>query len=193
MLCVFLIAAFFVDRSFVNPIRAEEAKPKAKAKSPPPAAPKAAEIRTETITYDTWTVTCRDTLDGKTRKICSAQLPMVAMQQNQQVPLGAWMIGRNNEGALLSIVQTPQLNVGVLISKGIEIKLGNANPQTISYSACNPQRCEGVLTMNEAVIREMSSAANEPAVISFWKADGDKFGITIPSIKGIDRVIFAIK
>src|SRR4051812_24273071 len=99
MLCVFLIAVLFVDRSFMNPIRAEEAKPKAKAKSPPPAAPKAAEIRTETITYDTWTVSCRDTLDGKTRKICSAQLPMVAMQQNQQVQLGAWMIGRNSEGA----------------------------------------------------------------------------------------------
>jgi invasion protein IalB len=190
LLCAIVIGACFVDREFYTPVRAEEAKGKAKAlpkqEEPQP-------VRTETITYDTWTVNCRDTPDGKTRKVCSATLPIVMTQQNQQVPLGAWIIGRNNEGALVSAVQTPQINIGVMVSKGIEIKLGNANPRPIIFSACNPQRCEGILTMNDAITREMLAAANDPATITFWKADGDKFTITLQSIKGIDKAISAIR
>jgi len=185
-----VVIASVPQRHLTGTLRAEEAKSKAKAKSDPaPSQP----VRTETITYDAWTVSCRDTADGKTKKVCSATLPMVMAQQNQAVPLGAWIIGRNNEGGLVSVVQTPQINVGVMVSKGIELKLGNANPHSISYSACNPQRCEGILTMNEAVTRSMIAASNDPAVITFWKADGDKFAITIQSIKGIDKAISAIR
>src|SRR5205823_8960598 len=194
LLCAFVITTCFAQREFYTPVRAEEAKSKAKAKTVPkqdetPPQP----VRTETITYDTWTVTCRDTPDGRTRKVCTATLPMIVGQQNQQVPLGAWIIGRNNEGALISVLQTPQVNIGVMVSKGLELKLGNANPHPIGFTVCNPQRCEGILTMNEPVIREMLAAANEPAVVTFWKADGDTFAITIHSIKGIDKAIAALR
>lgn len=194
LLCALVITSCFVHREFYTPVWAEEAKAKTKAKAVPkqdeqPPQP----IRTETITYDAWTVSCRDTPDGKTRKVCSAMLQMIMTQQNQQVPLGAWIIGRNNEGALVSIVQTPQINMGVLVNKGIELKLGNGNPQHINYVACNPQRCEGILAMSDAVTREILGGAGEPAAITFWKSDGDKFTITIQSIKGIDKAISAIK
>ena len=80
-----------------------------------------------------------------------------------------------------------------MVSKGIELKLGNSNPHSISYTWCNPQRCMGVLTMNEAVTRAMIGAANDQAVITFWKTDDDKVAITIQSIKGIDKAISAIR
>jgi invasion protein IalB len=193
LLSVLVITACFVERQFNTPVLAEEAKTKAKAKFGPKEEPAAQPVRTETITYDVWTVNCRDTVDGRTRKVCSATLPIVMTQQNQQIPLGAWIIGRNNDGALVSVVQTPQTNLGVLIPKGIEFKIGNANPQTIGFSACNPQRCEAILTMNEAVTRDMLAAANDSAIITFWKADGERFAITIQSIKGIDKAISAIR
>ena len=82
-------------------------KPVKPAPQPPaaqasPAAPAAGPVRTETITYDAWTVNCRDTPDGKSKRICSATLPMVLQQQNQRVTVGGWIIAHNNEGALLS-------------------------------------------------------------------------------------------
>src|SRR5438046_473547 len=61
-----------------------------------PVAQAAAPVRTETITYDMWTVACRDTPDGKSKKVCSASLSMQVEQQNQRVTLGNWVIGHNN-------------------------------------------------------------------------------------------------
>jgi invasion protein IalB len=158
-----------------------------------PAAPASGAIRTETITYDAWTVSCRDTVDGKSKKICSATLSMVAQQQNQRITIGTWIIARNNEGALLSLVQTPQIDVGVLIAKGVEIKLGGGTSHRINYVDCNPQRCEATMPMDDAVIKEAMAAANGPAAITFWKTDGAEFTISIQSIKGIDKAITAVR
>jgi invasion protein IalB len=158
----------------------------AQARTPaPPAAP----VRTETITYDAWTVSCR----YAAKKVCSATLPMVAQQQNQQITVGAWIIARNNQGGLVSLVQTPQINIGVLLIKGMELKLGKGKPHKIGYVACNPQRCEGTMPMDDAVIREAIASVNNPVAISFWKADGAEFTINIQSIKGIDKAIAAVR
>ena len=53
------------------PARTEVAPPAAPTPPTPPqpAAP-ASPVRTETIVYDNWTVICRDTVDGKTKKLC---------------------------------------------------------------------------------------------------------------------------
>lgn len=158
----------------------------AQARAPtPPSAP----VRTETITYDEWTVSCR----YAAKKVCSATLPMVAQQQNQRVTVGAWVIARNNQGGLISLVQTPQINIGVLLTKGIELKLGKGKPHKIGYVVCNPQRCEGTMPMDEATIREAIASVNNPAAISFWKADGAEFTLNIQSIKGIDKAIAAVR
>jgi len=156
---------------------------------PAPAGAPEQPVRTETVTYDEWTVTCR----YATKKVCSAELAMVMQQQNQRVNLGAWIIAHNNQGALVSLLQTPQINVGVLVSKGMELKLGKAKPTRIGYIACNPQRCEGTMPMDEALIREAIASSNTPATITFWKADGSEFTINLQSIKGIDRAIAAVR
>jgi invasion protein IalB len=158
-----------------------------------PATPTAGPVRTETITYDAWTVTCRDTPDGKSKKICSATLPMVVQQQNQRVTVGGWIIAHNNEGALLSLLQTPQIDVGVLIAKGVALKIGDGRPHQINYVDCNPQRCEATTPMDDTFIRELMAGANGPATITFWKTDGSDITMNIQSIKGIDKAIAATR
>jgi invasion protein IalB len=191
-----------------RPAAPKPAAPKEAKAAEPKEAPKPAEpapqstlaqattpgpVRTETITYDAWTVSCRDTPDGKTKKVCSAMLAMVAQQQNQRINLGAWVIARNNEGALVAVVQTPQIDIGVLIGKGVELTLGNGKPRQIGYVNCNPQHCEALMPMDDAAIRESIAANNGAATVKFWKTDGAEFAINIQSIKGIDKAIAAVR
>jgi hypothetical protein len=44
-------------------------------------------------------------------------------QQNQRFTVGGRINAHNNEGALLLLLQTPQIDVGVLIAKGVELKI----------------------------------------------------------------------
>jgi hypothetical protein len=47
--------------------------------------------------------------------------------------------------------------------------------------------------MDDAFIRELTTGANGPAAITFWKTDGADFTINIQSIKGIDKAIAAVR
>jgi invasion protein IalB len=120
-------------------------------------------------------------------------LPTVLLQQNQRVTVGGWIIAHNNEGALLSLLQTPQIDVGVLIAKGVALKLGDGRPHQINYVDCNPKRCEATTPMEDAIIREMIAAATGPAAMTFWKTDRAEVTFNIPSIKGIDKAIAAVR
>ena len=162
------------------------------APAPAQAAP-SGPIRTETINYDNWTVTCRDTADGKSKKVCVATMPMQVQQQNQRVTLGAWSILHNREGLLVSVVQITQIDIGVLIAKGVELKLGNGKSYKLSYVDCNPKLCESTLAMDEAVIREVVAGANDRTSVTLWKTDGTEASITFNSIKGIDKAIAAVR
>ena len=157
-----------------------------------PAAP-SVPVRTETTNYDDWTVTCREAVDGKSKRQCSATLPMVVQQQNQRAVVGAWIIARNNEGALVSVLQTPQIDVGVLLAKGVQFKLDDGKPRQLAFVDCNPQRCEATMPMDDATVREATADANGTAAITFWKADGGEFTLNLPSIKGIDKALAALR
>jgi invasion protein IalB len=178
-------------RAPAAPKPAPKPAPQVQAPSAAPAAP--APVRTETVTYDMWTVVCRDTLDGKSKKVCSASLTMLGEQQNKRVTLGVWLIAHNNEGALVSVVQTLQLDVGVLIGRGIELKLGEGKPRKISFFACNPKLCESAMPMDDAAIKEAIAGANGTAAVTFWRSDGAPVTINISSIKGIDKAIAAVR
>src|SRR5262249_8315248 len=149
------------------------AKSKQERATPPAPQPPLAQaapagpVRTETITYDAWTVSCRDTPEAKTKKVCWAILAMMAQQQNQRINIGSWIISRDAAGALVSVVQTLQIDIGVLIGKDVELTIGNGKPPQINFQACNPQRCEASMTMDEATIRESLAASNGSAVVKF--------------------------
>ena len=185
-------AVLFANNTFAAPAKSKQERAAPPAPQPPQAAP-AGPVRTETITYDAWTVNCRDTPEAKTKKVCLASLAMMLQQQNQRIPIGAWIIARNMDGALVSVVQTPQIDIGVLIGKGVELTIGNGKPHQINFHDCNPQRCEALMTMDEATVREALAASNGSAVVKFWKTDGAEFTININSIKGIDKALAAVR
>ena len=148
-------AGWFANSALAAPGKSKQERATPPAPEPPLAqAAPAGPVRTETITYDAWTVNCRDTPEAKTKKVCLASLAMMLQQQNQRIPIGAWIIARNMDGALVSVVQTPLIDIGVLIGKGVELTIGNGKPHQINFRACNPQRCEASMTMDEATVRE---------------------------------------
>jgi invasion protein IalB len=184
----------FANNALAAPAKSKQERAAPPAPQPPLAqAAPAGPVRTETITYDAWTVSCRDTPEAKGKKVCSAILAMVAQQQNQRINIGAWIIARNMDGALVSVVQTPQIDIGVLIGKGVELTIGNGKPHQINFHDCNPQRCEALMTMDEVTVREALAASNGSAVVKFWKTDGAEFTININSIKGIDKALAAVR
>jgi invasion protein IalB len=150
-----------------------------------PAAP-AAPQRTETITYDNWMVTCRDTVDGttKTKKTCSAVLKLIEKDRNAVVFV--WFIGHNAAGALLSVMQVP---TGVLIQKGIEVKVDKGEARKLEYNSCTTQNCEATLVMVPAFDKQL--IAGQTAVATIYAVDGRGINFNVP-LKGIDKAIASI-
>jgi invasion protein IalB len=142
--------------------------------------------RSETTQFNSWRVTCTET-DVSKRKACSAVLN--GLDQNRRTVL-TWIMGRNNEGALVTVLQTPQTQLGLNIQKGVELKLGNGNPRKLDYMVCNQARCESVLPMDDAMTRELGSVT--AASVTIYRADGQPITINLPSITGADKALSTI-
>ena len=156
----------------------------AAAAPPAAAAPSAAPIRTETIVYDNWTVSCRDIVSDKVKKACSATFQMTSQERNAVI--FTWLIGRNNEGALVSVMQVP---TGIIIPRGVELKIGNGAVKKLSFVTCDQQRCEASIQMDDALTKEMTAAQAATATIFTPDGKGINFNM-IP--KGIDKAIGSI-
>jgi invasion protein IalB len=108
----------------------------------------------------------------------------VTDQSKRQVLL-VWILGRNAEGGLVSVMRTP---TGVLLQKGVELKLGSGSARRLSYVSCDPQQCEAVLPMDDAMVREM--AAGE-AVATVVATDGRAISFNM-AMKGGDKAVASI-
>lgn len=160
------------------------------ATQPPtaPATAPSAPQRVETITYDSWTVTCQDAPGVK--KSCSAALTLALVQEGRRQVLGAWVIRRNDEGVLQTLLYTPQIQPGIQIQKGVDLKLGAAAPRKLSYVACSPRQCEASVAMDANMVRDALAAAN--ATITIYASNGKDLNLNLASLKGIDKVISTI-
>ncbi len=138
----------------------------------------------ETISYGAWKVTCQDTVEKASKKKCSGMLEMI--EQKQRRVLLAWVIGRDEQGVLRTVIRTP---TGVQIQKGVEIKLGKSSVLTLPYTACEPQICQASMPMDDAMVRD--AMASEEAVATIVAVDGRGSNFNIP-IKGIDKVFASI-
>ncbi len=175
---------------------AAPAGPAAPAESTPAAAVLAAPPppqRTETINYDSWTVTCREPLDKPAKRHCLGSLQIVERekQQEQQRVILSWLIGRDSKGALETVIQTP---TGVLIQSGVELKFGDRPPRKLLFRVCEPQRCEASIEMDAAMVREAAAAVNAIVTlraINGRDVNGRDVNFNVP-IKGIDKVISSI-
>lgn len=153
------------------------------APAPAPAAP-SAPVRTERIVYDSWTVTCTDTVDKASKKTCSAMLQVIEEKQRQV--LMVWLIGRDNQGVLKTVIQSL---TGVQIPKGVELKFTNGVARAVPYSACTPQNCEATITMDDAMVRDARGSAEATATVTLIDGRAVNFKM---SIKGIDKAFAAL-
>jgi invasion protein IalB len=140
-------------------------------------------IRTEILAHDNWTVTCREFADK--RRNCSAVLQVV-QQQNNQV-LFVWVLGKNNDGKLMSVLQTP---TGVTLAPGVEIKLSRGAARKATFVNCDTSRCEATLEVDDAFIRDASASDNVEATIYSNAGQGVKF--TLP-FKGFDKAVAGVR
>ncbi|MEJ1938947.1 invasion associated locus B family protein, partial [Nostoc sp. NIES-2111] len=128
------------------------------APTPPPQP-----IRTETLVFDNWTVTCREFAPGGPAKSCQAVLQVVQQQEGgpSQVLL-AFILGREGQGPVSATLQTP---TGVVIAPGVELTLGKAAVRKLAYTACDA-RCAAVFAFDEAMAKEAAAAESAQAAIA---------------------------
>lgn len=160
------------------------------AGAPAPSAPQ----RVETIKYDSWVVTCQDSVGGTAKKTCSASLQ--AMSQDRRELLLNWEIGMNKDGhfvtafhipPVLGIKKNDQVVGGpLLVQNGVELKFGNGPARRISYIWCGPKQCFAEALIDDAFVKE--ALANTQATVTVYTVGGDAIPIQLP-IKGIDKAI----
>jgi invasion protein IalB len=149
-----------------------------------PAAPSGPQ-RVETITYDAWTVTCRDIVGVSDKKTCTATLQVVEPKQRRVV--FTWLLGYDPKGTLTAVFQTP---VGVQIPRGVEIKLGKAQVRKVNFMTCSSQMCEAAVPLDAALLKEALAAQNAVAVVYAMNGRGLQFNM---NLKGIDKALGALQ
>lgn len=143
--------------------------------------------RTEILTYDNWTVTCRDSSDAKEKRICSAELNVVQEANGQRRVMLAWIIGLNKEGALTTVIRFPP---GVTVAPGVELKFGDKPPRKIPIATCEPAYCEAIAPMDDAIIKDASAIVQAEATVQ--ASDGRQVNFTI-NMKGFTQALALVR
>jgi invasion protein IalB len=143
--------------------------------------------RTEILTYDNWTVTCRDGRDAREKRICSAELDIVQEANNTRNVVFAWVIGLNKDGVSTTALSFP---TGVLIAPGVELKFADKPARKIAITSCEPTHCEAATPMDESFIRDASAALQAEARIQ--TTDGRQITFTI-NLKGFTQAWAVIR
>jgi invasion protein IalB len=153
------------------------------AVQPAPAAPQVP-TRVEILNFENWAVTCNEFADGPRSKRCSALLQI--MQQNTNQTVFTWTVGLDERKQLMAVMQTP---TGVIIAPGIEFKIGKLT-QKIPFTSCEPGRCVATVTVDNNLLREMTTSPTAEAIIQGVQGNTVQFNI---QMKGFDRAYAALK
>jgi invasion protein IalB len=159
------------------PVLAQSAQPADKAAEP-------AKIRrAETIVDDNWTVTCALTDQSGAKKQCSALLRIAQTDKNgAQRVVFSWVLGRQ-DGKLASVFSVPS---GVLIQPGLEVKIGDKETRKLVYSLCQPDHCESVLPLDDAMVKGLSAAPTTEVTIYLVNGASAKFTV---NMKGFSQAL----
>lgn len=147
------------------------------AGQPQPPAPTA--TRTEILNLDNWVVTCNEFAEGPRKRVCSALLRIV--QQNTNQVVFSWTVAVEGNKQMVAIMQTP---TGVAIAPGVELKVGKLPAQKLSYASCDNGRCVATMTMDNALLHEMTTVPTAEATIQGAQGNTVQFNI---QLKGFDR------
>lgn len=146
-----------------------------------------APARTEIVTYENWTVTCRDSGNPKEKRVCSAELSIAQDANNQRRVVFAWIIGLNKDGALTTVLR---FLPGITVAPGVELKFADRTPRKIPVSICEPSHCEATAAMDDGFVREASAVVQAEAVVV--SSDGRQVTFTI-NMKGFAQAVAAVR
>jgi invasion protein IalB len=95
----------------------------------------------------------------------------------------------------MSVLQVPMFQTqnspaGLSLGKGLELKLGTGAVRRLNYVACDPQRCEASIAMDDALVKEATAAPS--ATITIYSRNETALTINVASLKGIDKALGAI-
>lgn len=167
-------------------------------RAPVPAPVATGPERVETTTYNSWTVTCQESLGIPSKKSCSALLRVI--DQNHQL-LMAWLIGLDPNGKLTSVIRIPTgvtltdkasgaKATGILVKNGLDLKLGTA-VHHLTFVACEPQWCEASGGMDDRFVKDALGATD--AVVTIYAVDGRAIGYPSLPLKGVDKAILLVR
>jgi invasion protein IalB len=153
----------------------------AQAAAPQPGAPPQVPTRTEILNFDSWVVTCSEFAD-KTKR-CSALLQI--LQQNTGQVVFTWSVGMDDH-KLVAVMQVP---TGVVITPGVELRIGKLPAQKIPFVSCDPGRCVASTPVDANLLKEMTASPTAEAVIQATQGNTVQFNI---QLKGFDRAYAAL-
>ncbi len=150
--------------------------------APQPSVPQP--YRTEILSFDNWSVTCQDFNEGKRKRICSAQL-QVANTANNQVLLSWTIVQEETPGKLRSFLAVP---TGVNIPAGLDVHFGAAM-RKVPFDTCEPNRCTALVTIDAALVKDVTSAQNADVIVQGSNGKSVKFSFPL---KGFDKAYLAL-
>lgn len=162
---------------------APAARPAAPAQAKP--AENQAPVRTETVVYDNWVLTCRDRVEKSSKRICSASMRITESKSKQDIFV--WQIGQDGAGAPTYLVRTP---LGVRLQDGVQIALDAGKPRKAGFVACDRRGCEAIAAFDDAFGKELAGAKEGTA--SFVLTNGKTVNVKLP-LAGVAKVLPALK
>jgi invasion protein IalB len=135
--------------------------------------------RTETVTFDDWSATCQDFVEGPKKRTCSAQL-QVQQSGSAQIVL-TWRVFINDGKQFVSVLQVP---TGVMIVPGVELHLDKAASRKIGFESCEPARCTAGTVMDGAFVKEATAATTASVTLQAVNNNAVQIGF---SMKGFDK------
>jgi invasion protein IalB len=174
-------------------IREAQSKNPAAAAPPTPTAPP----RTETIVYDSWTVTCHE--GGAVKKTCVAALQV--FDKDRRLVLLKWQIGFDKTSRLTTAINIPTglavkdekqqiVSGGISIKNGVSLKLGASPVRQLAFLICAQQQCEASVPMDDAFVKDLGAATTATATVH--TADGRAVPFDI-QLKGIDKALASVR
>jgi invasion protein IalB len=129
--------------------------------------------------FGSWQVQCQEA----NAKICRAVLQVI---RDKQIIM-AWLVGADAKGVMQNVLQTP---TGVMVSAGVDVKIGSAPARHANYAACGPQACTASFTLDDAFVKEAAAAQKTDVVM--YALNGQSVDFGIPTA-GLDKAVAALK
>jgi len=135
----------------------------------------------KTASFGVWELRCRK----DTAKACFGILEAKDAKRGQIVL--AWVVGRNGKGELGMTIQTPG---GVLLSRGIEVVLGEGKPVKFVYESCSQRGCLASMPLTDDFVTQAKGA--EKAKLTIVALSGKATTFNIP-LAGFDKLVAGVK